>query len=70
MDLSRELETKGFAIVPDILAPGDLRIYQDAVDEALKNDSSRDRAPGLRNVFETVQVAREFAICPQLCQLI
>ena len=70
MDLSRELETKGFAIVPDILAPGDLRIYQDAVDEALKNDSSRDRVPGLRNVLETVQVAREFAICPQLCQLI
>lgn len=70
MDFARELETKGFAIAPDILALGDLRIYQDAIDVAMKNNSSRDRAPGLRNVFETVEVAREFAICPQLRQLI
>ena len=70
MRFAQELETKGFAIAPDIIAPDDLCVYQDAVELALKNNDSRERAPGLRNVFETVEIARHFAVCSRLLALL
>lgn len=70
MDFSDELQTKGFAISRDVIAADDLVGYRDAVEMALRNNPSRDPAPGLRNVFEIVDAAREFAVSPQLRQLI
>jgi len=70
MDLADELNTKGFAIAPDILASCDLQAYRDDTDAALQNDVSRQRAPGVRNVFEAIKSARNFAVSRQLRQII
>lgn len=70
MDLSRQLATKGFAIVPDIMAPRELPSYREEADAALKNDVVSKRAPGVRNVFETTKSAREFALSAQLRRII
>ena len=70
MDLSVELENKGFAIAPGILALRDVGAYREDVDAALKNGDSRERAPGVRNVFDVTKSAREFAVSAQLRQMI
>jgi len=70
MDFSDELQTKGFVIVPDVIAANDLSAYRDAVEMALQNNPSRDPAPGLRNVFEIVDAVREFAVSQRLRQII
>lgn len=70
MDFCSELESKGFSIAPDVVAPTELSHYQESVEAALKNNVSRDRAPGLRNVFESVDAAREFAASTQLRHIV
>ncbi len=70
MNAADALKTKGFAIVPGAIMPEDLRGYQKAIELALKNNVSRARAPGLRNVFETVEAAREFAVSSRLRRII
>lgn len=70
MDFSDELQTSGFAIARDVVATDELAAYRDAVEIALRKNASRERAPGLRNVFESVDAAREFAASPQLRRLI
>lgn len=70
MNAADALKTKGFAIVPGAIMPEDLRRYQKAIELALKNNVSRERAPGLRNVFETVEAARELAVSSRLRRII